>query len=168
MPRIPVDYDRNVFVNCPFDGDYQPIFNALVFATFECGLRPRCALEVYDAGEVRIQKIARIIRECRWGIHDISRTELNARGLPRFNMPLELGIFFGARWFGDRRQKNKSCLVLDVDKFRYQQYISDIAGQDIEAHHRDTTSAIKAVRDWLASRSGVRAPRRSRNGLNGS
>jgi hypothetical protein len=47
-------YDQNVFINCPFDGDYQPIFNALIFATFECGLRPRCALEIHDAGEARI------------------------------------------------------------------------------------------------------------------
>ena len=65
MPRVPDGYHQNVFVNCPFDDDYQPIFKALVFATFECGLRPRCALEIYDAGEVRFEKIARIIGECR-------------------------------------------------------------------------------------------------------
>lgn len=159
MPSISEGYDENVFINCPFDTDYEPIFNAVVFATFECGLRPRCALEVYDAGEVRIDKIARIIAECRWGIHDISRTQLNANGLPRFNMPLELGIFLGARRFGNRLQKQKSCLVLDVDRYRYQQYISDIAGQDIEAHRSDATRAIKAVRDWLgASRAGIRPP----------
>jgi hypothetical protein len=118
-------------------------------------LRPRCALEVYDAGEVRIEKIARIVGECRWGIHDISRTELNPNGLPRFNMPLELGVFLGARWFGDRPQKRKSCLVLDTDRYRYQQCISDIAGQDVEAHRGNATRAIKAVRDWLgASRAG--------------
>lgn len=159
MPRVPDDYDRNVFINCPFDGDYRPIFNALVFATFACGLRPRCALEAYDAGEIRIEKIARIIRECRWGIHDISRTELNPNDLPRFNMPLELGIFLGARWFGDPTQRRKSCLVLDSDRYRYQQYISDIAGQDIQAHGGEANGAIKAVRDWLgASRAGLRHP----------
>lgn len=159
MPRVPHEYAQNVFVNCPFDDDYQPIFKALVFATFECGLRPRCALEIYDAGEVRIEKIARIIRECRWGIHDISRTELNLNGLPRFNMPLELGIFLGARWFGDRIQKRKSCLVLDTDRYRYQQYISDIAGQDIGSHRGDARHAIKTFRDWLAgSRPGIPHP----------
>jgi hypothetical protein len=63
---------------------------------------------------VRIGKIARIIRECQWGIHDISRTEPNPSGLPRFNMPLERGIFLGARWFRDRPQKRKSCLIRDV------------------------------------------------------
>jgi len=147
--------ERIFFINCPFDDEYRPIFDALVFATFECGLRPRCGLEVYDAGEVRIEEIARIIGECRWGIHDISRTELGPSGLPRFNMPLELGIFLGARRFDDRLQKQKCCLVLDTDRYRYQQYISDIAGQDIAAHQGDVKRAIKAVRDWLgASRSG--------------
>ncbi|MSP03330.1 MAG: hypothetical protein EXR07_20150 [Acetobacteraceae bacterium] len=90
---VAADYDKNVFINCPFDESYLALFRALIFAVFECGPRPRCALEVYDAGEVRIQKIARIVRDCRWGIHDISRTELNARGLPRFNMVSEPGLF---------------------------------------------------------------------------
>ena len=126
------------------------MLRALTFAVFECGLRPRCAQEVYDAGEVRIEKIGRIIRDCRWGIHDISRTDANSHGLPRFNMPLELGLFLGAQRFGDGTQKRKSCLVLDRDKYRYQEFISDIAGQDIAAHGADFEQAIKAVRDWLA------------------
>ncbi len=144
------DYDLNVFINCPFDDLYLPMFRALTFVVFECGLRPRCAQEVYDAGEVRIEKICRIIRACRWGIHDISRTDPNPNGLPRFNMPLELGLFLGAQRFGDAAQKRKSCIVLDHEKYRYQEYISDIAGQDIAAHGDDIEQAIKAVRDWLA------------------
>jgi hypothetical protein len=144
-------YDENVFINCPFDTEYKPLFEALTFAVFECGLRPRCALEVSDAADVRIDKIARIIGECRWAIHDISRTELNANGLPRFNMPLELGLFLGARRFGDGRQKQKSCLVLDREPYRFQQFISDIAGQDVWAHGNDIGRAVKAVRDWLGT-----------------
>lgn len=61
------EYDQSVFINCPFDDSYLPVFRALIFAVFECGLTPRCAQEVYDAGEVRIEKIARIIRDCRSG-----------------------------------------------------------------------------------------------------
>lgn len=158
MPKVSDSYDQNVFINCPFDGDYKPVFDALVFAVFDCGLRPRCALEVDDSGEARIGKIARIIRECRWGIHDISRTELTADRLPRFNMPLELGIFLGARWFGDRPQKAKSCLILDVERHRYQKFISDIAGQDIKSHSGDPVRAIGAVRTWLAASPVGRGP----------
>jgi hypothetical protein len=164
MARSPIrglsaDYDKSVFVNCPFDDSYLPLFRALIFAVFECGLIPRCAQEVYDAGEVRIEKIARIIRDCRWGIHDISRTDLNASGLPRFNMPLELGLFLGAKRFGARLHSRKSCLVLDRDRYRYQEFISDIAGQDIADHANDPAEAIRAVRDWLSiSKAGIRRP----------
>jgi hypothetical protein len=153
------DYGKSVFINCPFDDNYLPLFRALIFAVFECGLIPRCAQEVYDAGEVRIEKIARIIKDCRWGIHDISRTDLNASGLPRFNMPLELGLFLGAKRFGSGLHSRKSCLVLDRDRYRYQEFISDIAGQDIAAHANDPAAAIKAVRDWLSiAKAGIRRP----------
>ena len=106
-------YDNNVFVNCPFDDEYKTMFQALVFTIYKCNLLPRCALEVDDASENRFDKIVRIIRECKFGIHDISRTELNTAGLPRFNMPLELSIFLGAKKLGGRDHRNKQCLVLD-------------------------------------------------------
>jgi len=51
-------------------------------------------LEIDDASEVRIDKVFKIIGACKYGIHDISRTEAtSASGLPRCNMPLELGMF---------------------------------------------------------------------------
>src|SRR5258708_5683890 len=100
------DYDISVFINCPFDRAYKPLFNSLVFATIYCGFRARCALEIDDGSQVRIDKIFAAIEECRFGIHDLSRTQLdNGTGLPRFNMPLELGMFLGAKRFGDRLQK---------------------------------------------------------------
>lgn len=43
-------------------------------------------------------------------------------------MPLELGTFLGAKHFGSEIQKKKTCLILDKEKFRYQKFISDIAG----------------------------------------
>lgn len=149
--RLNEAFEASVFVNCPFDDAYKPLFEAIVFAVFDCGFRPRCALEAYDAGEVRIEKIVAIVRSCRLGVHDISRTELNPAGLPRFNMPFELGLFLGAKRFGDPRQRRKTCLVLDREPYRYQAFLSDIAGQDIAAHGGDPARAIGAVRDWLAA-----------------
>lgn len=145
------DYQRGVFINCPFDVAYRPMFNAMVFAVTSCGLEPRSALEIDDASQTRIDKIAQLIGDCRWGIHDISRVELNEHGLPRFNMPLELGLFLGAKRFGDARQRRKSCMVLDTDPFRFQRYISDIAGQDITPHGGQIGRVISAIRGWLAS-----------------
>ncbi len=60
-------YDDSVFINCPFDGEYLPLFHAIVFAVHDCGFIARCALEVDDSGQVRIQKIEQIIADCRLG-----------------------------------------------------------------------------------------------------
>jgi len=145
-------YEESVFVNCPFDAEYQEIFRALVFTVHDCGLMARCALEVDDSGEVRITKLNRIIRECQFGIHDISRTELDPHEkLPRFNMPLELGLFLGAREFGTGKQKEKLSLILDTERYRYQKFCSDIAGQDIKAHEGTVDKAVRAVRNWLTT-----------------
>ncbi len=147
-------YNDNVFINCPFDSAYKHLFDAMVFAVHDCGFIPRCALEEEDASEVRIDKIYNIIADCRYGIHDISRTELDKdSGLPRFNMPLELGIFLGAKKFGIEEQKRKKCLVLDTERYRFQQFISDIAGQDIQSHNNSSREVIMRVRNWLRTAS---------------
>jgi hypothetical protein len=145
------EYNRSVFVNCPFDPQYQPLFRALIFAIEVCGYSARCALEVEDSGEIRANKIVRIIKSCALGIHDISRTELNPAGLPRFNMPYELGLFIGCTVFGSTLHKKKKALIFDRDPSRYDQYLSDIAGQDIQHHGNDPASLVKKVRDWLAN-----------------
>ena len=145
-------YDQDVFVNCPFDDEYRDLFDAIVFAVHDCGFRARCALEADDGTQVRFEKIVGIIRACRYGVHDLSRTELDAeQGLPRFNMPLELGLFLGASRFGGVRQKQKNALILDTEEYRYQKFISDIAGQDIHAHGGTVEKAVEEVRDWLRS-----------------
>lgn len=148
-------YASCVFINCPFDDLYEPIRDAIVFAVYDCGFIPRCALEEDDSGNVRFDKIKMLISESKFGIHDICRTELDDHnGLPRFNMPLELGVFLGAKRFGSMQQKNKNCLILDCEDYRYQQFLSDIAGQDIRSHHNDPKRAISIVRAWLNAASG--------------
>lgn len=128
------------------------MFNALVFAVFDLGFLPRCALEVDDSSQNRLDKIMRIIEECRYGIHDISAVALGAgTNLPRFNMPLELGLYLGCKRYGGKRQHKKGCLVLDRDAYRYRASISDISGQDIHAHEGKPEKAVVEVRNWLAT-----------------
>ncbi len=142
----------DVFINCPFDDAYRPIFRALVFTIYACEFRPRSALELDDGGQSRIEKLLALIEACRYGIHDLSRTELAADTLlPRFNMPLELGIFLGAKRFGGARHRTKRILIFDVDRNRYQRFASDLAGIDIHAHGGDVTRALRETRDWLAN-----------------
>lgn len=146
--------NRDVFVNCPFDDAYRPIFYAIIFTVIRSGFRARCALETDDAGDNRLAKICNIIDECTYGVHDISRTEVDGDPpLPRFNMPLELGLFLGARRYGAGRQRGKRCIVFDRERYRYQRFISDIAGQDIHSHGGDELRLIEELAAWLRAQS---------------
>lgn len=140
----------NVFINCPFDSAYWPLFEVMVFTIVACGFKPRCAREEADSGEVRIEKIARIISESRFGIHDISRVELDgATQLPRFNMPFELGLDVGCKRFGNAGNATKQILILDSEPYRFQVFLSDIAGQDIRSHDGRPERLFREVREWL-------------------
>jgi hypothetical protein len=142
--------NRQVFINCPFTYDYQDFFYAICFTIIRSGYEPRCALEADDSSEIRIEKICKIIAACRFGIHDISKTEPDGgSGLPRFNMPLELGLFLGAKKFGPKTQKEKKCIIFDREQHRYQKFISDIAGQDIHHHDGKPEKLIGRLASWL-------------------
>jgi len=153
-------YEDSVFLNVPFDKKYARLFNALVFAVHDCGFTARSALEVDDSGQARVAKILDIIEQSKFGIHDISRAGIDRQTrLARFNMPLELGFFLGAKRYGTARDRQKRCLILDRERYRYRNFCSDIAGQDIRAHNDEPREAVRAVRDWLSThRTTVQMP----------
>ena len=150
MPPKNEQFETDVFINCRFDPEYEPLLEAILFAVTACGYRLRCATERVDSSEVRLDKLLELIRDCRPGIHDISRTQLDAgSNLPRFNMPFELGLFLGAKQFGGKQQQRKNCLIVDTVKHRYQTFLSDISGQDISSHDDDPIKLLTIVRNWL-------------------
>lgn len=153
------DRGKSLFINCPFDEQYRTLFDALVFTAKLSGYEARSALELTDSGELRLQKILRLIATTSFSIHDLSRVELDAaHGLPRFNMPVELGIALGMKHLGRASLRDHHLLVLDSDRYRYQKFASDLAGVDISAHGNDAAKAIAAVRDFLATHSRVSLP----------
>jgi hypothetical protein len=123
-----------------------------VFAVRYLGFVVRCALEIDDSSEIRLDKVMRIIGQCAYSVHDISSVGLGSEThLPRFNMPLELGLDLGCKRFGSGAQRMKACLILDSEPYRYRASISDISGQDIHSHMGEPDRAIAEVRNWLAS-----------------
>jgi hypothetical protein len=141
----------------PFDRPYAKLFDALVYTVHDCGCIARCAKESDDGSQVRLEKLYGIIEESRFGIHDLSRVTLDSKNhLPRFNMPLELGIFLGAKRYGSARQRQKAMLILEKEPYRLAKFCSDLAGQDPRAHGNDLQRAITIVPNWLRTeRSGV-------------
>jgi hypothetical protein len=67
---MPVQYADNVFINCPFDQEYKPVFDAIIFAVHDAGFVARSALEISDATQNRFEKIVKIISESKYGIHE--------------------------------------------------------------------------------------------------
>src|SRR5947208_1882403 len=70
---LALDPSKSVFINCPFDADYAPLFDAIVFATVCCGFIPRSALESGTVSEPRLSRILRALFSSKYSIHDLSR-----------------------------------------------------------------------------------------------
>jgi len=151
-------FDRNVFVNCPFDKNYTPLLRPLLFTIIHLGLNPRIALESKNSGSPRIEKIETLIRESLYAIHDLSRNKAKKKGeLYRLNMPFELGLDVGCQRFSAGRRTKKKCLILDAESYRYQAALSDIAGSDIENHRNEPREVVVLVRNWLSSEARLKA-----------
>jgi hypothetical protein len=151
-------FERCVFINCPFDKDYEPILQAMLFCIVILGLIPRIATERNDGAENRLDKIRGLIESSKFSIHDLSRCQAKKKGEHfRLNMPFELGIDYGCRqYFGNGRERKK-FLILEEKRYRFQAAISDISGSDIESHAADYQKAVKHVRNWLVSEAGAEA-----------
>jgi hypothetical protein len=153
------DFDRHVFINCPFDRQYEPILQSILFCVVYLGFVPRIATENNNGGQNRVERIISLIHESKYSIHDLSRCQAQAVGEHfRLNMPFELGIDYGCRQYGAMRQKEKSFLILEEQRYRYQAALSDIAGCDIEFHERQYQKAVRKVRNWLAGEARIDRP----------
>lgn len=163
-PVFPVrkyrDYDRSIFINCSFGEERLKFFVGVhLFATL-LGFKPRSALS--DSRERdRLRRIVNVMSRCRFAVHDLTMVTLTeAIALPRFNMPLETGLFLGAMEYGDAVQQQKKCLILTADtqanggiRLDNHNYVSDLDALDpCTADTRDEASWISSVWLWLLSR----------------
>ena len=142
-----------VFINCPFDNEFQPIFDAIVFSTVCCGFVPRCAVESGTAARTRIDRITNALLSSKYSIHDLTRCRGEGdMNLARFNMPLELGM---ALVEGSRNEDGATYhdwLALVPPGHAYKRFISDLAGFDPSEYDGTTATVVPAVMSWLATR----------------
>lgn len=156
---MPPSFDASVFINCPFDEQYQPLLRALLFTVRRLGLEPRIASESLDSGRPRLGKILDLIRACRFAVHDLSRIRAEEPGdFQRMNMPFELGLDIGCRNYGAGKLRRKCCLILESEKYRFQRAISDISNCDIGSHENKPELLVSRVRNWLVTESLGRGP----------
>lgn len=151
-----MNFDRNIFVNCPFDKDYLSLLKPLIFTIVYLDFIPRIALENSDSGKPRLEKLIELIGESKYSIHDLSRLQSKkANEFYRLNMPFELGLDYGARKF-NTDLNDKGFLILETKQFDYMKAISDINGLDIKNHNNDPETLIESVRAWFIETVGLR------------
>ena len=154
-----MSFDRNVFVNCPFDENYRLLLRPLLLAIIYLKFTPRIALERLDSGEARINKIIAMVTESRYAIHDLSRLQAERAGeFYRLNMPFELGVDVGCRLFKQGRWATKKCLVLEAEQYRFKAALSDLSNSDIAVHNNNPKEVVSQVRNWLNNEARLRAP----------
>jgi hypothetical protein len=152
-------FKDNVFINCPFDPEYLPLLRPLLFCVIYLGLRPRIALEALDSGAPRFEKIVSLIRESKYAIHDLSRSQAKAAGeYFRLNMPFELGLDVGCRLFKSGQASTKRCLILEVERYRHQAALSDLSNSDVAIHSNEPVKLVTEVRNWLVGETRLKAP----------
>lgn len=139
----------SVFINCPFDPDYEPLLRVLLFSVIRCGLHPRIARERLESAEPRISKLVELIQETRWGIHDLSRIKAKKKGeFYRMNMPFELGVDIGAKLFS-KDHTDKKVLIIAEEPFHHQIGLSDLSNSDIRYHKSEAETLAHEVRNWF-------------------
>lgn len=150
---------ENVFINCPYDGEYLETLRSILFTVRVFGFKPRMALESSDSGSARFFRIVNLIKQCPYAIHDLSRIQMTRPGeFSRMNMPFELGLDIGCRVFGATKWSRKKCLVLEREAHSIKAALSDLAGFDARSHEGDAEKAVREVRNWLVQEANASGP----------
>lgn len=142
-------FEKNIFINCPFDNDFEILLRPLMFTIVYLGYNPRIALEDSDVSVSRLSKILKLINESKYSIHDLSRIKSNKKNeFARLNMPFELGIDFGSKEFS-KKHKDKKFLVISNEYHDYKKALSDFAGFDAHNHKNEPIELIGIIRNWI-------------------
>lgn len=147
-----MDFNNNIFINCPFDDEYFPLLKPLLYTIKKIGFTPRISLERNDSGEIRLNKIKELIESSKYSIHDLSRAKAKKKGeYFRQNMPFELGIDLGCRDYNsEEKYKAKKILILEEEKYSTQKALSDLSFADCKCHKGDAEELVYEVRNWFA------------------
>lgn len=152
------NFEKNVFINCPFDSAYKSLLRPLLFTILYFDFNPKIASERSDSAEQRIDKICEFIESSKYSIHDLSRLKsMKKNEFARHNMPFELGIDYGSRRFAENHFGEKKFLVLEKEKYDYSKALSDFAGADIKNHSNEPEIIVRVVKNWFVETVGLTA-----------
>jgi hypothetical protein len=124
----------DVFINLPFDSDYEPLFLAMIAGLVSLGLNPRSVVQISSSTD-RLRRLLEIVQECPFSIHDLSRVQRSGKGrfrVPRFNMPFEMGL--AAAVCMTPSGATRQWRVIEAVRHRVGHSCSDVDGYNAEIH----------------------------------
>lgn len=130
------------FCNFPFDPEYRPVCLSLVAALVCVGQTPRTVLEIPPDAD-RLERTLKLLDACDYSLHDLSRVQVS-RGLPRFNMPFELGL---AAALAFRKGSGHQFRLLEARPNRVQRSLSDLNGYEAFIHYGRPNGVFAIVCD---------------------
>lgn len=137
-----------VFINCPFDAQYERLRDVLILSCVACGFYPSSATLAGGGGQLRITRIFDELRKARYSIHDLSRSIGVAEGQQaRINMALELGM---AVYRSQLEEQDHDWLALIPDGPMHLRYVSDLGGFDPAKYDGSYTQLVRKVVSFLA------------------
>ncbi len=148
--------DISVFINCPYDKDYEQLFDAAFFTIVSCGFVPRGAFEIPDSCFNRIEKIKECLQSSKYSIHDLSRCQGEGNdNLARMNMPFELGLSVMQQLGISKKTKNHEWFVLVTDCIKAKRFISDLNAYDLTQYDATISDIISKIVNWLCKKPEV-------------
>jgi hypothetical protein len=139
----PLPDPKGVFLNVPYDEEFRSLYIAYIVGLCQLGFVPHLASEI-PGGDRRLNKIVKLIQSCRYSIHDLSRIELSTAPLavPRFNMPLELGMTITWQILNPKRH---TWFVWESESYRLQRSASDLNGTDPYIHNGTPEGVLREL-----------------------
>jgi hypothetical protein len=134
---------ESVFLNIPYDNEFEDLYVAYIVGLTQLGLRVKATLAVPNQG--RLETIIGLIAKSDYSIHDLSRIEIS-KGIPRFNMPVELGL---ALYRSHATKGRHRVYVFESKLYRAQKSTSDINGIDPQIHHGTPKGVMAGLRNIL-------------------
>lgn len=148
-----------VFVNCPFDEEFRPQRNAIIFTCVHAGFFPVMAGSSGQTGRPRLDRILDALGCCRYSIHDLSRCRGEGdANLARFNMPLELGMAMQLRGLDSGPQAHEYLVLVPEEQHLHHRFISDLGGLDPQRHDGTAERVCAEVLAWLLTAAEAPAP----------
>ena len=139
MPRV--KRIESVFLNIPYDKQFEDLYLAYIVGLTQLGLRVNATLAIPNQG--RLESIIQLIEQSDFSIHDLSRIELS-EGIPRFNMPVELGLALYRSHIAKGRHR---VFVFESKAYRAQRSTSDINGIDPQIHGGTPKGVMAGLRN---------------------